>query len=59
MDAFRFLDAVDQRFDLILADLPDPNNVLSRLYSREFSISSTPPESGRPVHHQSPRPLRT
>lgn len=36
-DAMIFLRDSDQRFDLILADLPDPNNVsLARLYSREF-----------------------
>ena len=36
-DAFVFLDEADARFDVILADLPDPNNVsLARLYSRTF-----------------------
>lgn len=36
-DAMVYLDRGQQRFDVILADLPDPNNVsLARLYSREF-----------------------
>lgn len=36
-DAFVFLENTDERFDLIVADLPDPNNVsLARLYSRTF-----------------------
>ncbi|PQJ36064.1 spermidine synthase [Salinibacter sp. 10B] len=36
-DAFVFLEETDRRFDVILADLPDPNNVsLARLYSRTF-----------------------
>ena len=36
-DAFVFLEETDRRYDLILADLPDPNNVsLARLYSRTF-----------------------
>jgi len=36
-DAFRFLKEAAVRFDVIIADLPDPNNPsLARLYSREF-----------------------
>jgi spermidine synthase len=36
-DAFRYLTESTERYDLILADLPDPNDAtLSRLYSREF-----------------------
>lgn len=36
-DAFVFLDETDKTYDLILADLPDPNNTsLARLYSRTF-----------------------
>jgi len=36
-DAFVFLEETDRAFDLILADLPDPNNTsLARLYSRSF-----------------------
>lgn len=36
-DAFVFLEETDETYDLILADLPDPNNVsLARLYSRTF-----------------------
>ncbi|BES70498.1 polyamine aminopropyltransferase [Marinobacter nanhaiticus D15-8W] len=36
-DAMVFLKESDKKFDIILADLPDPNNVsLARLYSREF-----------------------
>lgn len=36
-DAYVYLEANDQRYNLIIADLPDPNNVsLARLYSREF-----------------------
>jgi len=36
-DAFVFLKETAQKFDIIIADLPDPNNIsLSRLYSREF-----------------------
>jgi spermidine synthase len=36
-DAFVFLEETDATYDLIIADLPDPNNVtLSRLYSRAF-----------------------
>jgi len=36
-DAFVFLDETDARYDVILADLPDPNNIsLARLYSRVF-----------------------
>jgi spermidine synthase len=36
-DAFVFLGKTSKRFDVIIGDLPDPNNTgLSRLYSREF-----------------------
>jgi spermidine synthase len=36
-DAFVFLEESTQTYDLIVADLPDPNNVsLARLYSRTF-----------------------
>lgn len=36
-DAFVYLNKRSQAFDLIIIDLPDPNNTaLSRLYSREF-----------------------
>ncbi|MDN5849483.1 MAG: polyamine aminopropyltransferase, partial [Nitrococcus sp.] len=36
-DAFVFLRSSNHRYDLIIADLPDPNTVsLARLYSREF-----------------------
>jgi spermidine synthase len=36
-DAMRFVDEHAEAYDVIFADLPDPNNVsLSRLYSREF-----------------------
>lgn len=36
-DALRFLRDADQRWDVIVADLPDPNDTsLARLYSREF-----------------------
>ena len=36
-DAFVFLDKNQRFFDVIIADLPDPNNVsLARLYSKEF-----------------------
>lgn len=36
-DGFVFLKSSDQLYDLVIVDLPDPNNVsLSRLYSREF-----------------------
>ena len=36
-DAYEFLEHEKNRYDVILADLPDPNNVsLARLYSREF-----------------------
>lgn len=36
-DAFRFLLRTTEKFDLIISDLPDPNNNdLARLYSREF-----------------------
>lgn len=37
VDAMGFLQKSGRRYDVILSDLPDPNNVsLSRLYSREF-----------------------
>ena len=36
-DAFIFLKETNEKFDLIISDLPDPNNVsLARLYSIEF-----------------------
>ena len=36
-DAFRFLEMSDALYDVVIVDLPDPNNAsLSRLYSREF-----------------------
>lgn len=36
-DAWAFMDHTDERFDVILMDLPDPNDVsVARLYSREF-----------------------
>ena len=36
-DAFVYLKTTDMKFDLIISDLPDPNNVsLARLYSLEF-----------------------
>ncbi|VAX28596.1 Spermidine synthase [hydrothermal vent metagenome] len=36
-DAFIFLKETSGQFDVIIADLPDPNNIsLSRLYSKEF-----------------------
>lgn len=36
-DAFVFLEETSQSYDVILADLPDPNNTsLARLYSRTF-----------------------
>jgi spermidine synthase len=36
-DAWTFLESQQGRFDVVIADLPDPNNLsLSRLYSREF-----------------------
>ncbi|MFT7222835.1 MAG: spermidine synthase [Cellvibrionaceae bacterium] len=38
-DAFVYLSNTDRYFDLIIIDLPDPNNTaLSRLYSREFYL---------------------
>lgn len=38
-DAFVYLSSTDRHFDLIIIDLPDPNNTsLSRLYSREFYL---------------------
>lgn len=40
-DAFQFLEKTQHRYDIILADLPDPNNTsLARLYSREFFQSA-------------------
>ncbi|MFQ5560765.1 MAG: spermidine synthase, partial [Nitrospinota bacterium] len=36
-DAFRFLNGPGNSYDMIFADLPDPNNLsLAKLYSREF-----------------------
>ena len=36
-DAFKFLENSDTFYDVIIVDLPDPNNSsLARLYSREF-----------------------
>lgn len=36
-DGFTFLEDIKERYDLILADLPDPNNVdLNKLYTKEF-----------------------
>lgn len=36
-DAFKFLERTDERFGVILIDLPDPNNEgLGKLYTREF-----------------------
>ena len=36
-DAYKFLERTDRKFDLILVDLPDPNNeALSKLYSNVF-----------------------
>lgn len=36
-DAFSFLSKNQQAFDLIISDLPDPNNIsLARLYSKQF-----------------------
>ncbi|MFD0964465.1 polyamine aminopropyltransferase [Pseudofulvibacter geojedonensis] len=36
-DAFTYLEKSKQQFDLILVDLPDPNNVdLNKLYTKEF-----------------------
>ncbi|SOH93300.1 spermidine synthase [Monaibacterium marinum] len=36
-DAWKFIEDVQQVFDVIIVDLPDPKNVaLSRLYTREF-----------------------
>lgn len=36
-DAFQFLEDTDEWFDVILVDLPDPNNEsLNKLYTREF-----------------------
>lgn len=39
-DAFVFLKDAKELYDLIIVDLPDPNNVsLARLYSREFYLA--------------------
>lgn len=36
-DAYRYLEKNTDRFDLIISDLPDPNNnALARLYSKQF-----------------------
>ena len=36
-DAFKYIENSDKIFDIIIIDLPDPNNSsLARLYSREF-----------------------
>ena len=36
-DAFKFLENANEFFDVIIIDLPDPNNSsLARLYSKEF-----------------------
>jgi spermidine synthase len=36
-DAFRYLSENQERFDFIISDLPDPNNLsLARLYSKQF-----------------------
>ncbi|WP_096274271.1 polyamine aminopropyltransferase [Paucisalibacillus globulus] len=36
-DAFKFLEGTDEWFDVIIVDLPDPNNEsLNKLYTREF-----------------------
>ncbi|MCB1741429.1 MAG: polyamine aminopropyltransferase [Gammaproteobacteria bacterium] len=36
-DAFKFLEEVRHRFDVIIVDLPDPHDIqISRLYSRSF-----------------------
>ncbi|WP_226583718.1 polyamine aminopropyltransferase [Halobacillus litoralis] len=36
-DAFRFLENADQFYDVIIVDLPDPNNEsLNKLYTKEF-----------------------
>ncbi|MEE8484238.1 MAG: polyamine aminopropyltransferase [Nitrospinota bacterium] len=36
-DAMKFLENANEFYDVIIADLPDPNNIsLARLYSREF-----------------------
>ena len=36
-DAWRFLEATDRRFDVVIIDLPDPHNLsLSKLYSKSF-----------------------
>lgn len=37
MDAFEFLEGTDEWFDVIIIDLPDPNNEsLNKLYTKEF-----------------------
>ena len=49
-DAFVYLNNTNRQFDLIIIDLPDPNNTsLSRLYSREFYslVKSKLNEQGR------------
>ena len=36
-DAWKFIESTEQLFDVIIVDLPDPNNIsLSRLYSQTF-----------------------
>jgi spermidine synthase len=36
-DAWRFLEATERRFDVVIIDLPDPHNLsLSKLYSKSF-----------------------
>jgi spermidine synthase len=36
-DAFKFLQQNNKKYDIIIADFPDPRNVeLSKLYSKEF-----------------------
>ncbi len=36
-DAWRYLEATDRRFDVVVIDLPDPHNLsLSKLYSKSF-----------------------
>lgn len=38
-DAFVYLNNTDEQYDLIIIDLPDPNNTsLARLYSKEFYL---------------------
>ena len=37
VDAFKFLTRSKKKYDVVIVDLPDPNNTsLARLYSREF-----------------------